>query len=350
MMAKMPKSSLASARRLRQNAASMIDQDPTAAPAGIPPELAATYVPADRYAFMQGVGARLRYACWNVPGTAPDKARGTVVVLGGRGEFIEKYATEIVGELLGRGYAVFSMDWRGQGLSDRALADRNKGHIDNFSTYLADLKLFLEKVVIPAAPRRPVLALCHSMGAHIAMRALAENGSGPFSAGVLVSPMTGLRREAMLRSVLMLMPEVPAVEERYLFGTGPFVLLARQFNANFVTHDERRYRFTDQWFTSDPRLALGGPTLGWGRQAARSMSLALAPGYLERIDLPLVLITAGEDPLIDSRTHDPVAARLRHGEHFTIATAKHEVMMETDDLRALFWEAFDRLAKGVQSR
>jgi lysophospholipase len=40
-------------------------------------------------------------------------------------------------------------------------------------------------------------------------------------------------------------------------------------------------------------------------------------------------------------------ARLRHGEHFTIAHARHEIMMETDDIRALFWEAFDRLAKGV---
>ena len=323
----------------------MIDLDPTAAPAAVPAELAETYVPADRYGFLQAVGARLRYACWNVPGTP----RGSVVVLTGRGEFIEKYATELVGELLGRGYCVFAVDWRGQGLSDRPLADRNKGHIDNFTTYMADLQLFLEKVVGPSAPR-PVIALCHSMGAHIAMRVMAENGSGPISAGVLVSPMTALRREAMLRSVLMLMPEVPAVEERYLFGTGPFVLLARQFNANFVTHDERRYRFTDQWFTADPRLALGGPTLGWGRQAVRSMTAAVAPGYLERIELPLVLITAGQDPLIDSRSHDPVAARLKHGEHFTIAGAKHEVMMETDDLRALFWEAFDRLAKGVLGR
>jgi lysophospholipase len=187
------------------------------------------------------------------------------------------------------------------------------------------------------------------MGAHIAMRHLAENGSAPFSAGVLASPMTALKREAMLRSVLMVMPEVAAVDERYLFGTGPFVLLAREFNANFVSHDERRYRFTDQWFTADPRLALGGPTLGWGRQAVRSTA-ASAPGYLERIDLPLVVISAGQDPLIDSRSHGPVAARLKHGELFTIAGAKHEVMMETDELRALFWEAFDRLAKGVLGR
>ena len=323
----------------------MIEQAPTtAAPAVIPPELAATYVPAARYCFLQAAGARLRHARWNVPGTAAPK--GSVVILTGRGEFIEKYATEIVGELLARGYCVFALDWRGQGLSDRALADRNKGHVDSFATYMADLQLFLDEVVAPSAPR-PVLALCHSMGAHVAMRVLAENGSGPFAAGVLASPMTALKREAMLRSVLMLMPEVPAVEERYLFGTGPFVLLAREFNANFVTHDERRYRFTEQWFAADPRLTLGGPTLGWARQAVRSMTAAMAPGYLERIDLPLVLISAGQDPLIESRSHDGVAARLKHGEHFIIAGAKHEVMMETDELRALFWEAFDRLAKGV---
>lgn len=320
----------------------MIDHDPTAAPAAVPTHLASTYVAADRYGFLERAGARLRYACWNVPGSP----RGTVVLLTGRGEFIEKYATEIVGELLGRGYAVMAVDWRGQGLSDRPLADRGKGHIDNFATYMADFRLFLDEIVIPAAPR-PVVALCHSMGAHIVMRHLAENGSGPFSAGVIAAPMTGLRREAMLRSVLMLMPEVPAVEERYLFGTGPFLLLAREFHSNFVTHDERRYRFSDDWFAADPRLTMGGPTLGWGRQAVRSMSAALAPGYLERIDLPLLLISAGEDRLIDTRSHAPVSARLRHGEHFTIAGARHEVMMETDDLRALFWEAFDRLTKGV---
>ncbi|MBM3647282.1 MAG: alpha/beta hydrolase [Alphaproteobacteria bacterium] len=327
----------------------MFEQDPTAAPAGIPTELAATYVPADRYGFLQGAGARLRCASWNVPGTASQPAKGSVVLLTGRGEFIEKYATEVAGELLGRGYCVFSMDWRGQGLSDRPLPDRDKGHIDNFSTYLGDLKLFLDTVVAPNAPR-PVVAVCHSMGAHIMLRSLAETGSGPLSAAILVSPMTALRREALLRSVLMVMPEVPAVEERYLFGTGPFIALAREFNANFVTHDERRYRFTDLWFAADRRLELGGPTLGWARQAARSMTAMSAPGHLERVELPLVVVTAGQDSLIDSRSHAPMVARLKHGEHVAVAGAMHEVMMETDDLRALFWESFDRLAGRVSAR
>ena len=317
----------------------MTEQDPTALAATVPPEVAATYRPPERHGFLDGAGARLRWAAW----TAAGRPRGSVVVLGGRGEFIEKYATEVVGELLGRGYSVFALDWRGQGLSDRALADRGKGHIDDFATYLADLALFLERIVAPAATG-PVIALCHSMGAHITLRYLSESGAGPFAGAVLVSPMTALRREAMLRSVLMVMPEVAAVEERYLFGTGPFVALAREFNANFVTHDQRRYRFTEQWFLADPRLTLGGPTLGWARQAARSMTAAGAPGYLERIDLPVVLVSAGDDPLVDSRSHPRVVARLRNGRLVTVDGALHEVMMETDPLRARFWQAFDDLA------
>lgn len=322
----------------------MSDPDPAAAPAGVPAHLTATWRTADRYGFLERNGARLRYACWNVPRTGT--VRGSVVLQGGRGEFIEKYATEVVGELLERGFSVFAMDWRGQGLSDRPLAEREKGHIDNFTTYMADFRLFLETVVAPSAPR-PVLAVCHSMGGHIVLRHLAEHGPGPLSAGLFVSPMTALHREAFLRSILMLMPEMPVIEERYLFGAGPFMFLAREFNSNHVTHDERRYRFTDNWFKADPRLSLGGPTFGWARQAVRSMSAALAPGYLERIDLPLLVMTAGQDSLIDSASHPPLVARLKRGEHMTVPAARHEIMMETDDIRAVFWQSFDRLAKDL---
>src|SRR5215831_11847947 len=123
----------------------MTDADPTAKPAGVPADLLTSYRIADRYGFLDGAGGRLRYACCNASGTP----RGTILLLTGRGEFIEKYATEIAGELLGRGFAVLALDWRGQGLSDRLLADRDKGHIDNFTTYMADLRLFIDQVVMP---------------------------------------------------------------------------------------------------------------------------------------------------------------------------------------------------------
>ena len=46
---------------------------------------------------------------------APDvPAAGVCVLLNGQTEFIEKYF-EVIDELRGRGFAVATMDWRGQG-------------------------------------------------------------------------------------------------------------------------------------------------------------------------------------------------------------------------------------------
>ena len=313
------------------------------APAAVPDDLLGTYRRADHYAWLASATARLRYACWNTSGTA----RGTVVVLGGRGEFIEKYATEVIGELLDRGFAVMALDWRGQGLSDRPLPDRHEaGHIDRFETYLDDLRLFLETVAAPAN-HGPLLVLAHSMGAHILLRSLAEQTSAPFAAAILCSPMMCLHQEAALRAIMNMIPSIPALDRRDLFSTPPFLWLARDVAANRVTHDDRRFAWTDAWFKADPRLSLGGPTLGWARQAGLSMRRTRMPGYLERVALPVLLLTAGQDAVVDPTFHTPVAARLKHCQHVTIAEAHHEIMMETDAIRAQFWAAFDGLAKNV---
>ena len=62
-----------------------------------------------------------------------------------------------MGELIARGYSVATVDWRGQGLSDRLLADPRKGHVDDFASFDADLDAFMAEVV-PALPKPSVLA------------------------------------------------------------------------------------------------------------------------------------------------------------------------------------------------
>jgi lysophospholipase len=86
-------------------------------------------------------GVNLRFARWDPP---PGR-RGTVVVLQGRAEYIEKYF-ETVRDLRARGFAVATFDWRGQGLSDRALPDRQKGYVRNFSQYATDLEAFMAQI------------------------------------------------------------------------------------------------------------------------------------------------------------------------------------------------------------
>ena len=75
-------------------------------------------------------GVTLRFARW----APPPGRKGTVVLLQGRAEFIEKYY-ETVRDLRARGFAVATFDWRGQGLSEHKLSDRNKGYVRNFADY-----------------------------------------------------------------------------------------------------------------------------------------------------------------------------------------------------------------------
>src|SRR6202045_2949464 len=78
-------------------------------------------------------GVSIRYARWE----PPSGRKGTVCIFQGRTEFIEKYF-ELVRDLRARGFAVATLDWRGQGLSDRMLREPSKGHISNFAKYAID--------------------------------------------------------------------------------------------------------------------------------------------------------------------------------------------------------------------
>src|SRR5690606_41612178 len=69
-------------------------------------------------------GLALRYA--RVPATGRP-LKGTVIVLPGRNECIEKYF-ETFSELAARGFGSAMLDWRGQGGSARTLKDVQRGH------------------------------------------------------------------------------------------------------------------------------------------------------------------------------------------------------------------------------
>ncbi|HEX5263038.1 MAG TPA: alpha/beta hydrolase, partial [Phenylobacterium sp.] len=89
-------------------------------------------------------GAKLRAALFTPPLVKNGgRARGSIVLSGGRTESIEKYY-EFIGDCLARGFVVLAHDWRGQGLSQRALADPLKGHARGYKAYLDDFRMLLD--------------------------------------------------------------------------------------------------------------------------------------------------------------------------------------------------------------
>ncbi len=288
-------------------------------------------------------GAKLRTARW-VP---PRAVRGTIGILGGRAEFIEKYF-ETIQQLLDRGFAVATMDWRGQGGSARQLKNPRKGHIDDFSLYERDLDGLVSEVLDPSCPR-PWYGLCHSMGAAILL-AVARAGRCPFDRLVLTSPMIALAGSKRPRVARLLAEALDAVGLGGAFvpGGGPNIIVAEPFAGNPFTSDPVRYARTSGVVAADPDLGLGWPTIGWLHAAFRLMREFEDPDFPRRTLTPILVVAAGADRVVDTRATERFASRLRAGRLIVVDGAEHEIMMERDVFRDRFWAAFDAFIPGVE--
>jgi lysophospholipase len=282
-------------------------------------------------------GVRLRAARW-----APQPAsRGTVVVLGGRSEFIEKYY-EVVEELLSRGFAVAAMDWRGQGGSARPLQDARKGHVGDFRQYERDLEALVREILAPHCPR-PWFGLCHSMGAAIVLGAAAD-GHSYFERLVLTSPMLAVKGVSHRGSRRMLVEILNGAGLGRVFvpgGRRPSLWLSG-FEGNIFTSDRGRYARVSRLVGAHPELALGGPTIGWTYAAFRHMTRLESVEASRRITTPVLIVAAGADQITDTAAVERFAQRLVAGRIVVLDGAEHEILIERDELRAQFWSEFDR--------
>lgn len=286
----------------------------------------------------------LRAAYWN----CGDVCSGTVAILPGHAEFIEKYF-EVIGELLSRGFDVAILDWRSQGRSQRLARNPHKGHTGNFRAYERDLDAFAEQILAPFC-RPPWYALCHSMGGAIAL-AKARTGHSPFSRLVLTSPMIDLYGLRFRRSIEALARALVWFGQGRRFvprGARDSHALDR-FEANIVTSDPVRHARTAEIVKAAPYLAIGDPTIGWLNAAFRLMRRFREPEFPRRLLTPVLIVAAGSDHLVDSAATEEFAQLLKAGKCITIPGAKHEILMEREPFRELFWAAFDAFLPGEGS-
>jgi lysophospholipase len=291
--------------------------------------------------FVGADGAKLRAAIFPAVG----KARGSVVLSPGRTEPIEKYF-EVAGELAARGFVVVAHDWRGQGLSQRLLLERLKGHAVGYRDVLADYRALID--AFEARLPEPRLAVGHSMGGGLTALALAK-GERRFAAAVLSAPMFGIFTPP-------LPPPVTRVVAHTLSALGmgggivPGASLAappEPFERNVLTHDPARYARNVEQVTLHPDLALGPPTWGWLDFAFAAIAELRGGAGVTAAPIPVTVIAAGDDRLVDNRVLRRVTARFPKGEYIEIAGAYHEILQETDAIRALFWREFDALAGAI---
>ena len=279
----------------------------------------------------------VRYGIWRCQ---KERRRGSILLLNGRREFIEKY-TETIGELIERGFDVYSLDWRGQGLSTRMLADRHKGFIEDFDVYLNDLKMFVSNIVMPQAID-PLIILAHSMGSHIALRFIHDH-PGMADRMVLTAPMVDVFMSSLTRWCARFISRVAnktGFNHAYTFGSGDNT--DEKFEGNTLTSDPARFMATAKTILENPDLALGGVTYGWLSAAIKSTDILHEPGFAKKITTPILIISAGEDRIVSTKAQKKICSLLPNCSYMEIPGARHEILRETDAVRSIFWEEFDR--------
>ncbi|WP_232308159.1 alpha/beta fold hydrolase [Tsuneonella dongtanensis] len=281
------------------------------------------------------------------PAPSPE-VRGSILFLGGRGDFYEKYL-ETFSHWQSRGWQVSAIDWRGQAGSGRLGADAVTGHVRDFADWVDDLTAFWAEWQAGREP--PHILAGHSMGAHLALRAVAEGKVDP-DALVLVAPMLGIGRlpPALMHAVARMMtrigdPRRPAWKWSEKPGEPP------ASRAALLTHDIGRYEDELWWRSERPELVMGPGSWGWVERAYASMRGLAANGVLENVRIPVLVMGAKADKLVAWPAIAAAAARLPNADLVAFGDeASHEILREADPVREKALDAIDRFLDRVAPR
>jgi lysophospholipase len=285
-------------------------------------------------AFRRGA-PRLRYG-W----VEPPAPSARLVLVAGFSEFGEKYF-ETIRDLLARNLAIYELDWRGQGGSERYFAGSQRPYAVGYDEDVADLAAFIDAIV-PRTPALPLLVLGHSMGGNLALRYLHDH-PGHIAAAMLVAPMLGLKTGATptwLARALAVAGTSCGLGARYLPGRGDWVRDPLHLGKG-ASGDPVRDGLHHAWFATRPDLALGGPTFKWLAEAFRSVALLRNRDYLRAVRTPILLASAGCETFVDPRSHHRAARLLPNCRLVEFPDSRHEILLERDVIRDRLLAAFD---------
>jgi lysophospholipase len=275
--------------------------------------------------------------------------KGSLLFLPGRGDFIEKYLESLDHWTRG-GWRVTALDWRGQGGSGRLGGDALTGHIGDFTLWLDDLAGFWR--AWSETREAPRVVVAHSMGAHLALRAAAEQRIDP-AALVLSAPMLGLAGRMPAAAMHQLTRACAAIgdDRRAAWKWRDDGTDELAWRGKLLTHDAARYADEMWWRRQRPDLVMGPGSWRWLERAYASMRGLARPGVLERIAIPVLILASVADRLVSFAAIERAARRIPNAELLRFGPeAAHEILREVDAVRNRAHERIDAFLGSVAKK
>ncbi|KZB54580.1 alpha/beta fold hydrolase [Thalassospira xiamenensis] len=287
-------------------------------------------------------GLTLRYALYS-----PENALGHVLILQGRGEFIERY-DETARELAERGLGCVTFDFRGQGGSTREVTESHMGYVGDVGHYVEDTHDVLRHLANQHNTRCDLL-LTHSTGGLVGMHMLLENPD-LFGSAVMIAPFFGLGGPDWIALAAQFLSAGLCrygFNKQFLPGQKLLSPLQPFADDNLLTSDRARYERNVTCLQDNPDLVVGGVSAGWldacfRAQAELSRRVVPDNDFAAAPLPPITMVLSGNDQVVSNR-----ATQELFGDHpsvtmVEIPESRHEILQESDHFRALFWQAFDQ--------
>jgi lysophospholipase len=256
--------------------------------------------------------------------------KGSVICLPGLSEFSEKYI-ETAKFFNNQGYNFFVIDWAFQGRSTRLESNQNKRHSHGYDSDVSDLDFFITKVI---KTNTDLYMLAHSMGGHIGLRYLATRAH-KFRAASFSTPMLGIKSLRYFPCSLACL--FSSLKEKYVPGGKDWFEQARKSDGTDIfSSDPKRDQIHQSWSKANPELRIGNATFKWLCESLKSIGFLKKKSTLEKIDIPILFAYADKETLVDNRAVIKAARKIKKAKLLKLKGAKHELLMETDDIRDKF--------------
>ena len=272
----------------------------------------------------------LHYYC-----AIPEDAKACIVMMHGFCEFFARYH-EMAWYFYRAGYAFFFLEQRGHGLSGGKLAEPDLVWIDDFDTYVRDMDLFIRETVSEKAPSLKKVLFAHSMGGAVSTLYL-ETHPDTFLGAVFSSPMFCLKKVNYPPPVLALMKLFVGLtrREKTLAAGGKHFSKEQEFESGSML-SRSHYDYQHEIRRGNKAYQTYASSYGWGIAAIDATRRLIRNA--SRVRTPVVLLTAGNDALVDPKGYEAFMKRVPGTVRITYPDAKHELFNADDTDRQQFYD------------
>ena len=277
-------------------------------------------------------GLNLRY--YHASQGEGKEPKGCIVMLHGYCGFWGKFH-EVAHFFWQAGFDVFFLEQRGHGYSGRQIDDKGMVHVMDYADYIADVKTFMDKIVMPSAGKLPKIIYAHSMGGAIAALFLEEHPEY-FDAAVLSSPMFSIKTGNTPKiAVKLLCAKISLLHQENLPFPG-----GKRFDGipSFETssaRSEKRYNYIFNQRLKDEHYHTYMMSNGWGAASFKATARLLRRA--SKVKTPVLLLTAGNDALVNMSGHEKFAKRASNVQHINYEDSKHEIYNDVDVVREKYF-------------